>query len=95
MLKDIEQIAEIVADKIIIKQVSPRWLKLKDASNYSAIGQRKLKLLAQEGKIRGFQDTDSLRGDWIFDKLSLDEYRESQMGDEHQKAIEILNTVIL
>ena len=58
----------------------PRWLKIKRAAEYSAIGKQRLIKLAADGRIVGFQDPDSKRGDWIFDRLSLDEYRKEQAG---------------
>ena len=59
-------------------RIIPRWLKLKDATLYSAIGINRLVSLAEDGTIRGFKDPDSKRGDWIFDRDSLDQYREGQ-----------------
>ena len=63
-----------------LKNISPRWLKLKEAIRYSAIGKNRLKQLAQGGEIVGFSDPDSGRGDWIFDRESLDQYRLNQAG---------------
>ncbi len=48
------------------------------ATWYSAIGKQRLISLAQDGHIKGFQDPDSGRGDWIFDRLSIDAYREAR-----------------
>jgi hypothetical protein len=59
-------------------RITPRWMKLKDAAAYSAIGQNRLISLAQEGTVTGFRDPDSGRHDWIFDRDSLDAYREGQ-----------------
>lgn len=76
----------------------PRWLKLKVASKYSALGQHRLKELAANRIIRGFKDPDSVRGDWIFDRESLDAYRMRQAGNEataREKALAILNGVRL
>jgi len=74
-----------------------RWLKLKEAAEYSSIGKQRLIAYAKEGHIKGFKDPDSKRGDWIFDRLSLDQYRESQSINPtiHQKALAILNGVRL
>lgn len=71
---------------------TPRWIKLKEATRYAAIGKGRLVSLAVSGVIRGAQDPDSGRGDWIFDRLSIDEYREAQMSPVsiQQKALEIL-----
>jgi len=56
-----------------------RWLKLKEATKYGAIGKGRLIELARSGVIKGAPDPDSKRRDWIFDRLSIDSYRESQM----------------
>lgn len=66
--------------------VIPRWLCLKDAISYSRIGRDRLKELAVSGAVRGFKDPDNKRGDWIFDRLSLDEYRLSQVPDSNSDA---------
>ena len=58
-----------------------RWLKLNDAAAYASLGQHRLKELATKRIIRGFQDPDSKRKDWIFDRESLDSYRLRQAGD--------------
>lgn len=65
-------------------------MKLKMAAFYSGVGKERLKGLARDGHITGFQDPDSKRGDWIFDKRSLDTYRENQAGEPYQKAFAIL-----
>lgn len=71
----------------------PRWIKLKEATRYAAIGKARLIDLAVSGVVRGAQDPDSKRGDWIFDRLSLDEYREAQMSHAgiQEKALAILH----
>ncbi len=71
-----------------------RWLKTKEAAAYSAFGQQKLKRLAREKKIVGFQDPTSKRGDWIFDRRSLDAFREQHFiplasNEIDQKFLEI------
>jgi hypothetical protein len=71
-------------------QINPRWLKLKEAAFYSKIGRDRLKKLAVEGKVKGFQDPDSGRGDWIFDRESIDDYIENQGGILRIKAAEII-----
>ncbi len=69
-----------------------RWLRLKEATQYAAIGKARLIDLAVSGVIRGAKDPDSKRRDWIFDRLSIDEYREAQMlvDNLEQKALAIL-----
>jgi len=59
--------------------MTPRWLKLRDAAKYSAIGINRLRQMGREGIIIGFPDPDNRRGDWVFDRNSLDAYRESQI----------------
>jgi hypothetical protein len=66
------QLAEGLAREFAI---TPRWLKLTAAAKYASINKTRLKNLAIEEKILGYQDPDSTRGDWIFDKESLDDYR--------------------
>lgn len=74
-----------------------RWLKLKAAARYAAIGKHRLIELSRSGVVRGFQDPDSLRGDWIFDRLSLDAYREGQAAEptNREKALAIIGGVRL
>ena len=71
--------------------INPRWLKLKDAVLYSAIGKERIKQLALVGEIVGFSDPDSGRGDWIFDRESIDQYRLNQAGYLEQKALAIVS----
>ncbi len=57
-----------------------RWLRLKDAAQYSSIGKQRLIDLANKSEICGFQDHSSGWNEWIFDRLSIDAYRERQAG---------------
>jgi hypothetical protein len=77
--------------------VTKRWLSLKEAVHYSKIGRDRLKDLARRGVVRGVPDPDNRRGDWIFDLLSLDSYRESQVScaDAREKALAIIKGVSL
>jgi len=65
---------------IIPEQSFPdaRWISLKEAARYSNIGQKRLISLAESSVVVGFKDPDSGRGDWVFDRESLDEYRLNQ-----------------
>ena len=74
----------------------PRWLKLKDTAKYSATGQKRLIQLAKDGVIVGFPDPDHGNHHWIFDRYSLDGYREAQAADSGSlrlKAIDIVRNV--
>lgn len=71
----------------------PRWLKLKEAAWYSKIGKQKLIKLANDGHIKGFQDPDSKRGDWVFDRYSLDYYRENQADYLQKKGLEMARAI--
>jgi hypothetical protein len=73
---------------------APRWIKLKEATRYGNIGKSRLINLAISGVIRGVQDQDSKRKDWIFDRLSIDAYWEAQMSglSAKEKALEIMRT---
>jgi hypothetical protein len=79
----------------LYREMYPRWLKLKEASKYASIGMKRLKRLALERVIKGFPDPENGRHDWIFDRLSLDAYREGQMSDStcEDKVRAILKTV--
>ena len=52
------------------------------ACEYASIGESRLKELARSGHVVGFQDTK--RGDWTFDRESLDAYRTGQAADSRQ-----------
>lgn len=80
-----------------MNSILPRWLSLKEAALYSHIGKSRLVQLAIEGRIKGFQDPDSKRKDWIFDRLSLDDYREGQVVSitAREKAIAIMKGIRL
>ena len=62
----------------VIIYTGARWLKLLPAVVYSSFGQHKLKELAKKGLIVGYPDPDNKRGDWIFDRESIDKYRMRQ-----------------
>ena len=85
------KIAQLVAGELK-DALGARWLKLKAAAAYSAIGKTRLKQLAKSGAVVGFPDPESKRRDWIFDKNSLDEYRigQSGAGFVKQKTLAIL-----
>ena len=86
---DIEPLASLIANQVVIELSSNvRWLKLKPAARYSAMGTQKLKRLAKDGEIIGFPDPDSKRGDWIFDKRSIDSYRETQNIELQEKILD-------
>ena len=69
--------------------MQPRWLNIKNAICYSGIGRDRLKRLAESGDIVGFKDLDD-HEKWIFDRLSLDEYRQNQAGNIELKAIALM-----
>lgn len=82
-----------LASKIAERIVSPRWMKLIAASQYSGYSRAQLLKLAKKKLVIGYQDPDSKRGDWIFDKQSIDEYRISHVVGERHKALSILNSL--
>ena len=59
-------------------EINPRWIKLKQATQYGSMCKKRLIDLARSGAIKGFQDPDSKKHDWIFDRKSIDAYREGQ-----------------
>jgi hypothetical protein len=85
-------------DKSITYYEWPRWMKIKEAALYSSIGQKRLIELTNNKIIIGFQDPDHGHNHWIFDRLSLDEYRNAQAaisksGSVRAKALDILKAV--
>jgi hypothetical protein len=84
---------DTLASKIVERMVTPRWLKLKAAAQYSGIGQQRLKSLANKGEITGYQDSESGRKDWIFDKASLDEYRLRPVDNDNLIIDNILKSI--
>ena len=87
---DLDIIASKLAEKLSIQ---PRWLKLKQAAIYSSIGQKRLKTLAEGGVIIGYSDQGSGRGDWIFDKNSIDEYRIKPVNETNAHFKKILDGI--
>ena len=95
---NISTLASLIATQVIntvTEQTTVvRWLKLKKAAEYSAMNEKRLIELAQEGRVVGFQDPDNGRRDWIFDRVSLDLYRESQAPiTAREKALDIMRTL--
>jgi len=73
-----------------------RWLKTGQAVTYSSLGARKLKELALIGVIRGHKDPSNKRGDWFFDRLSIDAYINNMLDSDspvspQKKALDILS----
>lgn len=56
-----------------------RWLNLIEAAKYSSIGRNRLKTMAHTGAVKACQDQGDGRNGWIFDRISIDQYFESQM----------------
>ena len=64
-----------------------RWLREKEANAYAAIPVAKLRWLADNDHITGLRNPDDQRGGMIYDRVSIDKYRNSQVaqikaGDE-------------
>lgn len=67
------------------EKIDKRWLSLTEAIQYSPWGRDKLKRLAQEGFIQGAKDQTSNRGEWFFDRLSIDKALSGMIhGDKAQ-----------
>jgi len=67
--------------------LQPRWFKLKAAVQYSGIARERLKRLAKEARIQGYKCPESGRGDWYFDRISIDQYHEHQIDVGNPKAL--------
>lgn len=77
------------------EKIAPRWLKLRDAVAYSAIGENRIVQMAEAGRIVGFRDPDSGRNDWIFDRDSIDAYREAQAAGSGGAEVDLVVAKIL
>lgn len=88
-----DQDLDILAAKIAERITAKRWMKLSAATMYSSYSRSKLLELAERKDIIGYQDPDSLRGDWIFDKESIDDYRLSHVFAGREKALSILGSL--
>ena len=87
-LDDINILADAIANKL---NFQPRWLKLSAACKYASINKERLKQLAVDNQITGYQEFE--RGDWIFDKESLDSYRLQPIQNMKTKAKSILQSL--
>jgi hypothetical protein len=87
---DLDILADKLAERLLFQ---PRWLKIKQAAAYSGIGQKRLKVLAENGEIIGYSDPDSGRGDWIFDRNSLDDYRMKPIQETNTRFQKILDGI--
>ena len=74
------------------RSLQPRWLRTSEATRYSGIGKTRLKALAADPStlLKGFPDRNSKRGDWIFDRLSIDRYWEAQQDNVSLAAQSVL-----
>jgi hypothetical protein len=84
---DAERLAKQIANDI--RPLFVRWMKLRHAATYVGINKDRLKRLAETGEIVGYPDPDNGRGDWIFDRDSLDAYRLDQQRDFQNKVLEL------
>ena len=67
-----------------------RWMKLSKATRYSSMCKKRLMALAENGTIIGFSDPDNKRGDWVFDRKSIDDYRLNQGYENRKKVLDIV-----
>lgn len=85
---ELDIIAAKIAEKLLFQ---PRWLKLKKAALYSSINVKELKRLADAGDIVGYSDPNSKRGDWVFDKESIDKFRLQPVSELNAKEKSIVD----
>lgn len=91
--KLITETVERTTARVIEKMTIPRWMKLKMAIHYSGLSRSRLINLAKERLIIGGPDPGSKRGDWRFDKQSIDEYMMSLVVGERYKAQAIIESL--
>ena len=74
-----------------------RWFTLREAAEYSSIGEARLVCLAKSGEVKGFQDTALKTKPWIFDIYSIDVYRQAQCTQPiySEKALAIIKGISL
>ena len=94
---DLEKLVDEISERTVAmlseRILTPRWLKLKYAIHYSGYSRAQLLKLAEKKLIIGFQDPNSKRGDWRFDKQSIDEYMISHVVNERHKALSIIESL--
>jgi len=61
----------------------PRWITLKQATQYCNIGKQHLINLVKNQEIHGFQDLSLKKRPWRLDKESIDTYMEGQVVQHH------------
>ena len=90
LIKDLKvEIIKTIKDSA----VQVRYMTLKQASIYSGIGQKKLIELAQGGFILGKRRDDISRGDWSFDKESIDKYWHQPFGGRRVATQRVLDRI--
>ena len=91
--KDIQTLSIQIAKTIrpFIEKNDARWIKLSKATNYSGICKDRLIALAESGTIIGFSDPDNRRGDWVFDRESIDQYRLNQGYKLRKEVLDIVD----
>jgi hypothetical protein len=90
---DIEALAKLVAKELAPMLMKKEWLSLREAAAEYHIGEHRLIKLAKDKAIKGFQDKETKRNDWIFERKSLDKYRDDRapvIVTNREKAIAIL-----
>jgi hypothetical protein len=89
----IREIRDEIIQAIQNSLVPVRYMSLKQAAVYSGIGQKRLIQLAKEGKIKGQKRTELKRGDWSFDKESIDRYWHKPFDEVKDETKSILDRI--
>jgi hypothetical protein len=74
---------DTLASRLAARLVTPRWLRMRQATEYAGMGKAELRSLLRAGDIAGYQRND--RGDWIIDRISIDRFHEGNMGTDIEK----------
>lgn len=75
-----------------LKELWPRWLKLREAARYASLSPKTIRRLIDEGDLRAERTPGGKKcpGHWRIDRESIDEYF---TGDTERRVGEILRSL--
>jgi hypothetical protein len=72
---EMETLAGMVADLVVAKTATDRWMKIKDACSYANLSKPIIEKCIKAGAIKAKKRPI---GGWVVDRLSIDEYNGSE-----------------